>query len=158
MSEKSLNSNEKALKILRMIGFPLIIIGLVCMIVGFVNFANGNTKFFYLLFIGVPLFPVGLMMVFVSYMRVISAFTASQTASVRKDVANYMLDGTRDEVVKTFKAASDKTIICPKGHKENEFTARFCSMCGNPLVKKCPHCDELNDMDAKYCKKCGKEL
>lgn len=158
MNEKYLKTNEKTIKKIRIVGFVLASIGLICLIVGMANFFNGNTGLFFLNFIGTPIFGVGLMLICFSYMRKISELTASQTAPVTKDVTNYMLDGTRDEVVKTIKAASDKKIICPNCHSENDINARFCSSCGKPLIKKCPHCDELNDLDAKYCKNCGKEL
>ncbi|MFA6862101.1 MAG: zinc-ribbon domain-containing protein [Bacilli bacterium] len=78
-----------------------------------------------------------------------------------------MLDGTRDETVKTVKSCVDtiKTdntsssgIVCPSCGTKNEPGAKFCDHCGASLTKTCSSCGEVNYIDSSYCRKCGKPL
>ena len=41
----------------------------------------------------------------------VSKYTATETAPVAKDVANYMLAGTRDELAKTISAVRQKKYL-----------------------------------------------
>ena len=85
-------------------------------------------------------------------MKELNSFAASQSAPVHKDVINYMLDGTREEVNKTINASNK--IICPECKAENDKDALFCSNCGHKLKIVCPKCNSENDADAKFCKNC----
>ena len=120
---------------------------------------------FFLLWIGGPLTFVGIVLLMFGYMGAVSRYTATQQAPVMKDTTNYVVQGTRDEVVQTIKdgvstvqTSAPKGPLCPKCGTQNEAGAAFCDHCGAPLTKTCPHCGEKNDADAKYCRKCGTNL
>lgn len=155
--------------VLRIIGFIILPIGLGLIIAGLISFfqgfsGNGMGSYFYLCFIGAPFIFVGGICLFLGYMRNIHSFTISQSAPVVKDVANYVIDGTSDTMIKNasklFKEVkrNDEKPICSKCGAENEVGAKFCDKCGHELYKVCKECGELNDDDSSFCRKCGKEL
>lgn len=152
---------SKTKKTFRTLGFIILPIGLVLSIIGFIDFFmsfNSMTqpKLFFCLFIGLPLISIGIIFLILGFMKELNSFAASQSAPVHKDVINYMLDGTREEVNKTINAS--KKIICPECKAENDKDALFCSTCGHKLKNTCPKCNAENDADAKFCKNCGEEL
>lgn len=152
---------SKTKKTFRTLGFIILPIGLVLSIIGFIDFFmsfNSMTqpKLFFCLFIGLPLTSIGIIFLILGFMKELNSFAASQSAPVHKDVINYMLDGTREEVNKTINAS--KKIICPECKAENDKDALFCSNCGHKLKIVCPKCKAENDADAKFCKNCGEEL
>lgn len=164
--------NHRTAKIiLRIIGFILLPIGLTLSIIGLVSFfesANSlgqqKPELFYMLFIGGPLVFIGLACLFISFMKNISSFTASQTAPVAKNVANYIIDGTSDSLSNAASKVFDKIKnndvkpVCPKCGEVNEIGAKFCDKCGSKLFKTCPKCGEVNDPDSSFCRKCGNKL
>lgn len=152
---------SKTKKTFRTLGFIILPIGLVLSIIGFIDFFmsfNSMTqpKLFFCLFIGLSLTSIGIIFLILGFMKELNSFAASQSAPVHKDVINYMLDGTREEVNKTINAS--KKIICPECKAENDKDALFCSTCGHKLKNTCPKCNAENDADAKFCKNCGEEL
>ena len=152
---------SKTKKTFRTLGFIILPIGLVLSIIGFIDFFmsfNSMTqpKLFFCLFIGLPLTSIGIIFLILGFMKELNSFAASQSAPVHKDVINYMLDGTREEVNKTINAS--KKIICPECKAENDKDALFCSTCGHKLKNKSQKCNAENDADAKFCKNCGEEL
>lgn len=152
---------SKTKKTFRTLGFIILPIGLVLSIIGFIDFFmsfNSMTqpKLFFCLFIGLPLTSIGIIFLILGFMKELNSFAASQSAPVHKDVINYMLDGTREEVNKTINASNK--IICPECKAENDKDALFCSNCGHKLKIVCPKCNAENDADAKFCKNCGEEL
>ena len=152
---------SKTKKTFRTLGFIILPIGLVLSIIGFIDFFmsfNSMTqpKLFFCLFIGLPLTSIGIIFLILGFMKELNSFAASQSAPVHKDVINYMLDGSREEVNKTINAS--KKIICPECKAENDKDALFCSTCGHKLNNTCPKCNAENDADAKFCKNCGEEL
>ena len=152
---------SKTKKTFRTLGFIILPIGLVLSIIGFIDFFmsfNSMTqpKLFFCLFIGLPLTSIGIIFLILGFMNELNSFAASQSAPVHKDVINYMLDGTREEVNKTINASNK--IICPECKAENDKDALFCSNCGHKLKIVCPKCKAENDADAKFCKNCGEEL
>lgn len=152
---------SKTKKTFRTLGFIILPIGLVLSIIGFIDFFmsfNSMTqpKLFFCLFIGLPLTSIGIIFLILGFMKELNSFAASQSAPVHKDLINYMLDGTCEEVNKTINAS--KKIICPECKAENDKDALFCSNCGHKLKIVCPKCNAENDADAKFCKNCGEEL
>ena len=47
-----------------------------------------------------------------------------------------------------------KCLYC--GQARHDRDARFCIMCGNPIVNKCSECPHRNIAIARYCEKCGR--
>ena len=167
--KKHLQEN-KAMKLrLRKIGFICLGIGGLFTIIALIDFFSafngyGSPSLFFLFFLSFPLIFVGLVCLKFGYMGAVSSYVASQTAPVVKDVTNYMLDGTREEVGKTFKhvvnsiKGTTEEKICPKCNTSQDANAKFCDNCGTALAKVCNKCNEENDSDAMYCKNCGNRL
>lgn len=155
------------------------IFGIICLATGIIMIGitisqmgsfNFSTPF--LPFVGIPLIFVGNVCLMFGFMKKTNSFVASQNAPVQKDVANYILDGTREEMGKTAKeifsqasmaGASSKVSkkefrICPQCGEKNDPDAKFCDKCGTSLVKVCRSCGEENDADATYCDNCGSRL
>ncbi len=150
-------------KTLKIIGIILSPIGLIFSIVGFISFFNAfnsgeQPRLFFMCFIGLPLIFLGLACLLIGSLKDIQRYTASQTAPVSKDVANYMLDGTREELSKTINNVTNNMVTCPKCGCKNTNDSTFCKNCGEKLIIKCHDCQTNNSIDATYCKKCGKKL
>lgn len=64
----------------------------------------------------------------------VARYTASEIAPVKKDTANYLIDGTKDEISDLFHKIKGQTIV------------------------NCPYCGDENDPDAIYCDYCGRKL
>lgn len=129
---------SKAKKLFRTLGFVFLPIGLLLAIIGFIDFFmsfNSATPphLFFCLFIGMPLIFIGIVFLIFGFMKELNSFAASQSAPVHKDVVNYMLDGTREELSKTINASNK--IICPNCKCENDADAKFCKNCGEELNK-----------------------
>ena len=171
------NRHQRTTKVLRIIGWPLIIVGAACFVIGlisffqaFASFSSGEMKIpylFFLCFIGVPLSGAGIVCLSLGYRRKVMDYTASQVAPVAKDFTNYMLDGTGDSIAKVANKIDifkDKTVEgvtankCAKCGFMNPADAKFCAKCGAPITKKCPECGAENDDGAHYCNSCGKPL
>lgn len=171
MSNKEyLRNNKKAKTVLRIVGFVTLAVGVGLAITAFVDFfismystTATQPHFFWMFFVGFPLIFIGISCLSMGYMHAVNSYVAGEQAPIVKDVANYMLDGTREETAKTVEAVSQgihgkQGPVCPKCHTQNEMGASFCDNCGEPLTKTCPFCGEANDADARYCRKCGKSL
>ena len=159
------DKHKKIKKTLKTFGPILLIVGLALDAIGFIDFfssfnGSGFPNLFWTLFIGLPLTGIGGWLTTIGYMKEIHKYTVDENKDVTKDYANYMMDGTRDEVVKTVDAirGKDSNQVCPYCKKKIPLEASFCPNCGKALEKTCPECGEINDSDAKFCKKCGKRL
>lgn len=168
-----LEPQKEARHRLRIAGWILVGAGIVVFVAGLATFLSNffgsidasSSIFGMVLFgLGGLLIMVGGVLLYLGYFGAVSRYAASEVAPVVKDTANYMLDGTRDELGKTVKSVvastpcSEKGPLCPKCGTQNEKGALYCDNCGAPLTKKCPACGEVNDADAKHCRKCGKSL
>ena len=106
----NLDENTQRRKKFTIIGLVLLIVGGICVITGFVDFfvsmnrsMNGSAPtegptLFWLFFVGFPLIAGGFALVTFFNQGRLSRIAASQMAPVQKDVANYMLDGTKDTI------------------------------------------------------------
>ena len=167
------NKYSKLNKVLRILGFIFLPLGIICTLTGMIDFFVAASKFgtpnlFFLCFIGMPLIFVGTICLINGYRKQINQYHASQTAPVTKDVANYMIDGTRESLTKTVTSinnsinstSSDSTNIniCEKCGEKNPIDAKFCSNCGSEIKIKCPQCGHEMDDGAKFCNNCGYKL
>lgn len=127
------NNYEKSKKVLRTIGLTMSISGLICIIIGMIDFFSsinrGVPKLFFLLFIGLPLFGIGLGLTIMSYADKLHKYAASQVMPTIKESVNYVMGDNS---------------ICPK--------------CGEPLKRICPKCGEEIPFDSNYCNKCGSKI
>jgi hypothetical protein len=167
LEKKHFGTHNKTKKRLRTIGFITLPVGGILSLIGFIDFfsafgGNGSPTLFFLLFLGFPLVGVGIACLKMGYMREVGTYVASQAAPVVKNVANYMMEGTRDEFSKTVgsvvNSIKEQQIICPKCKTSQDDDAKFCDNCGNALARTCRYCNEENDGDATFCKGCGKRL
>ncbi len=176
MPERQIDPGHNATRdTLRIVGPIVALLGVIFMIVGFVDFFRafggfGEPKLFWCFFVGMPLLFAGGVMSSYGYMGKVMRYTAGEIAPVGKDTFNYMADGTR-EGIKTVVGAigeglregglvggSSSTMVrCHKCNALAPADAKFCSQCGHALgkTKPCPNCHELNDPDAKFCDNCG---
>lgn len=149
-----MKKNKKAKTIFKIIGLILAPTGLILTIIGISSMFNHNFNNFFLSFIGMPLMVFGILGVMFGFMREINTFVANENIPV----ANKIIDGTRDSIVKTGQKMNNISIKCLKCGKENKKDANFCSECGCLLVKTCPHCQNENDVSSKFCNNCGNEI
>ena len=160
---------QKMKKKAKTFGTIFLVIGLIIDVLGLASFfiaftRGGFPTLFPLLFIGFPLTGLGIYLLKASAVGTIFGYYSSQTAPIAKDVANYMLEETREELKKTvdyIKDSDKPSIICPKCGNKNDSDSSFCSKCGTRLVdskKVCQYCGEENDSDSLFCNHCGRML
>jgi len=177
MSEMQIDPGHKGVRdILRIVGPIIAVVGLIFMIVAFVDFirafnGSGPPERFWCFLVGGPLLVVGFGLTSHGYLGRLMRYQAGEMAPVAKDTFNYMADGTK-EGVKTIASALgqglkeggfgaagavETKVRCHKCNALAEDDAKFCGQCGQPLEKSkaCPACRELNDPDAKFCDNCG---
>lgn len=47
---------------------------------------------------------------------------------------------------------------CLQCHHDNRATARFCQVCGAPVLRRCPQCATELAAQARFCDRCGSQL
>lgn len=165
---------KKANRVLKIIGFIFLASGVLCEIIGLVDFFNifgsrfESPKLFFLNFVGMPFIVIGISCLSLGFRKQITEYSADQVAGVGKDLSNYMIDGTRDSLTKTaqsihnaIKANDDNNTsvnICENCGERNPIDAKFCSKCGSPIIIRCPACGHEMDDGANFCNKCGYKL
>ena len=166
--DKNHNSSRN---ILRVVGPVILAIGIIFVITGFVSFftafhGNGEPKYFWCGFVGMPLVAVGGAITKFGYMGKVARYFAEEMAPVGKDTFNYMAHGTKDSVRDLAAAVGEGLgikdndevkIRCQECNGLADEDANFCPDCGNSLSneKECSGCGEMNDADAKFCDNCG---
>lgn len=121
--------------VMRAVGIPLIIIGIIVLIIGFKNFASGS---FDQAFGNMALFMVGGIMTIAGFalvswtlIRPISKYYATEASPAIKTVGGALGEGLKESGI-----GSQKEVI----------------------KVKCPHCGYLESEDADFCSKCGKKI
>ncbi|MGE5296228.1 MAG: zinc-ribbon domain-containing protein [Solirubrobacterales bacterium] len=169
--------HEQTRKVLRCVGIPLLIIGVILFIIGTVSFFRSfggmePPRYFWCAFLGMPVTFVGGVLTSYGFMGSVMRYSAQEMAPAGKDTFNYLAEETKDSV-KTLASAVGEglragspaataaaQVRCHKCNRVNPADAKFCSGCGAPLgkTKACPTCNELNDPDAKFCDNCGRPM
>ncbi len=164
MNRYRLDENSKVRKVFRILGPVLLGVGALFTIIGVIGIFTGQFFMFFFAFIGMPLDFIGSVLTALGYMGAVARYTASQSAPVAKDVANYMMDNTSQsaasfagKVAQEIKA-EPKPVTCLHCGEVAHLGAVFCDRCGKPLAIICPKCNESNDQNARYCQKCGEPL
>jgi len=173
MGNKYLKENKKAKLVLKIIGFIALPSGVISTITGFRSifgekhysqhpiFSSDPTFLQekpHLIFIGFILIFIGLSCLGYAYMGKVARYTASEMAPVAKDTTNYMIDGTKEEIVDLVsKIKGNNQKSCPYCGDDNDFDAIFCDNCGRSLSVTCA-CGTVNQANSRYCKKCGKKI
>ena len=149
--EKIDPGHRKVVKILRIAGFILFVLGGVCILVAFINLigvimdgASGPPRLFWLFFIGIPLSFFGLVMISAGFAGKIARFQAAQYAPVAKDTFNYMAEGTQEGVKTIAKSITQGMEEGKTGVKEDAKS-----------FLKCPACGFMETPEAKFCSGCG---
>lgn len=165
---KYLAEHPETKRKLKIAGWIILPIGGVLTLVGFIDFfvsINNSSMpgLFFLLFLGLPMIGLGATLLRFGYLKEVGQYIAGETAPIAKDVANYMLDGTRDELVKTVDAlkgnqTASKVNVCARCGAENPEDALYCSRCGSKIVLQCPYCGKQIDDGASFCSYCGKRI
>ncbi len=170
MSQLHDSNHEQLRDTLRIVG-PLVVgVGVVFAAIGIGNFFSSfgsfePPRYFWCAFIGLPMIGVGGMICQFAYLGKIARYTAGEVAPVGKDVANYMVHGTKDAMREMAGAIGEGlrgetvAIVCGACKTENDAGSNFCKGCGAAIAAKdCPGCGKSNDADAKFCSECGKTM
>lgn len=171
MEHPSLKNNPELKKKLRFWGPALLIFGGLCITVAIIEFfvafnGFGMPKLGFLFFLAMPFIMAGAILTNFGYMGSVARFTASEIAPVAKDVTNYMIDGTKDQIIdlasgimgRSKPQASQTIKPCYRCGEVPNLGAKFCDRCGAVLSKTCPKCTCENDGDAGFCQQCGTRL
>jgi ribosomal protein L40E len=171
MEHPTLKNNPELKKKLRFWGPVLLILGGLSITIAVIDFFiafNGMhmPTLGFLFFLAMPFIMAGAIMSNFGYIGSVARYTASEIAPVAKDVTNYMIDGTKDQIIDLTsgimgraqpQAAQTKKACYRCGEVANP-GAKFCDRCGVALSKVCPKCASDNDGDAGFCQQCGTRL
>ncbi len=133
----------------RTMGPAILIAGLICTVCGMVSFFSSfgsfeSPHYFWLCFIGLPLFFTGGVLSQLGFMGAVTRYVAGESAPVAADTVNYMADETKGAVETIARSAA-------KGVAEGIDA-------GGTATGFCPHCGSRTTTDFTFCPKCGKGL
>jgi hypothetical protein len=143
---------------LQIIGVILMIVGGSLAAVGFIDFFSAFGDFgdfpdkFWMAFIGLPMFGLGMRLAGFGFLREITRYTAGEVAPVAKDALDYLSQGRSGE------RTAEDLLACPKCRTLNRPDALFCDSCGTKLIKQCADCGRSMNLDARFCDSCGAAL
>lgn len=159
--------HKKTRSFFRIVGPLLLVVGAICLIVALMDFFTlqgfEEPKFFWLFFVALPFLFSGFALTGLGYGGTIARYESREYAPVVKDTLNYLATETTPGVKEITKAIQEGTNsthsrMCYKCNENNPIHAKFCSHCGEKLVRICHYCEEENMADALYCNGCGKSL
>lgn len=151
--------HEKTKRTLKIVGIVLMAVGLVCDIVGFIDIFRAihnesMPSVPFLLFIGLPMFGIGLILLIFGAHREIARYVKDESVPVINEASRELTPAVRAVV----NAAKGETVSCPACGANNEKDNAYCSACGKPLQKICPKCGSTQAGENAYCSKCGEKL
>ncbi len=157
--------HEETKKKIKIFGAVCLGVGLVCAVIGFVNFfstaiyGDGFPKLFFLLFIGFPLIAVGLAALSFGFRGEILRYNKNEGLPVVKEAGSELTPTIRDiaNACREGKTKDGDTVTCTCG-TVNDADSRFCKSCGRELSRTCPHCGAKIAPDCKFCTECGAAL
>jgi Double zinc ribbon len=165
--------------VLRTVGPVVLGFGLMFTAVGFVSFFQsfstfdlGPPRYFWCLFVGMPLNFIGSVLCKLGYLGAVSRYVAGEFAPVQRDTFNVLARGTRPGVETLARAVgqgfaagagaaagTDRSVPCPQCDASNDASDRFCGQCGAAIeTKRCASCGRTNAPDDRFCGQCGERL
>ena len=98
-------------KALRIAGPVIFLIGVLCLVIGIINFFFGfgsgeMPHYFWLAFVGMPLMFVGIVLCQFGFFGAVTRFIAGESAPVAADTVNYMAEETKGAVETVARAAA----------------------------------------------------
>lgn len=173
MDDEEKKKHEQTKKKLKIIGTVLIVLGIVCEVVGMLDFefAANNQRMptlFFLTFLGAPCIFVGIVLLIFGCRKEIMSYTKNEVVPVVNDateelkpaiksVVGAVKEGLKDGEGET-KSEEKRGIFCPVCGSLNQPENKFCDKCGTQLIKVCPRCGAKQDCDDKFCGECGARL
>ena len=147
-------------------GLAFLVTGMASFFQGFGSFGpggfDGPPRYFWCVFVGIPLLAVGGMMTTAGYAGLITRYMSGEVAPVQRDTFNYLAKGTRPGVRDVVGAVAEgfasarSTATCPKCGATLPAGSRFCPACGAPAVPaECPSCGASVPASARFCADCG---
>lgn len=177
--EKQNNKHEKTKTTLKILGFIFLGIGIICVLVGFIDFlsmfvsfdyAYTFPQFFFLFFIGFPCISAGAIMLIFGFKRELLTYGKNEAVPVINQTATEVTPAIRT-VVKTVNETANNNDelknrrdeeknfdVCPSCGHNNLKGSKFCSECGKPMKKTCPDCNAEVENTAHFCPNCGRKL
>lgn len=159
-NEKEKKHKRTKLK-MRIAGSVLLIAGLICAVIGFIDVSGGFGDFddmpmFWLIMIGFPLIAIGAALLLFSFQRDLQRFVKNEGVPVFNEMGKEIAPGL-SSMAKAVGLAQDK-LVCPSCGTANDVNAKFCKNCGVALSRVCPQCGEKLDADSAFCDNCGRKL
>ena len=129
---------SKQKKIMRAVGIPLIIIGIIFVAYGIMNFGKGSfedSRTYQMFFMfGSIIGMIGFLLTYLSVFRHVAKFYATEASPAITTASHAFGTGLKESG--TMGNSTQKEII----------------------KVKCPHCGYLESEDAEFCSKCGKKI
>ena len=172
MSEQRFRASRR---VLRWVGPPLLLVGLVCIAVGIISTLTGPPRpgsmgLVWVAILGMPIAFVGGAMTLFGFAGELARFQGRSmgpaVSATFNDIAEDSAPGVRaiagavrDGVARGADASETDTVRCPACAFANDADARFCAGCGGVLeAKACGSCGHPAKADARFCDECGAGL
>ena len=157
-----MEKHEIIKKRLKVFGFILVALGGVLTIIGFVDFflsfaSFDAPKLFWCLFIGLPVFGIGMMLLLSGYRKEIQRYVKNETVPIINETSEEVAPAVSNIARAVSTGLNSNTSRCSCG-EINEEGNRFCTKCGKPLYVICPNCGEEAQSSDSFCGKCGTKL
>ena len=159
---------------LRAFGALFAIAGVVFAAVGLLSFfqafgdgVHGPPRYFWCVFVGLPLLGIGTAMLNAGYLGAVTRYVATETVPVAADAVHDLAHGTRDAlraaagaVGEGLRGAPAAAATCAACGAAMAPDARFCSHCGTAAdtARSCADCGRDNAPAARFCAGCGSAL
>ncbi|NDI36543.1 zinc ribbon domain-containing protein [Chengkuizengella sediminis] len=167
-----IEEHKQTRKILRVIGPIILFAGVISIVIAMVDFFTlegfEQPKYFWLMFVGLPLIFVGLVISGLGYGSAVARYQSREYTPVVSDTFNHLSKQSSDGIRNISKAIREgasqetdsqtKSLQCSKCGMVNEKDAKFCKNCAQSLQLTCLKCGALNESNAKFCDQCGERV
>jgi ribosomal protein L40E len=162
--EQAEQRHLKIKKIMTIVGAAMLLVGLILIIVFFIDFVRsvssskfGPPELFWLSFIGFPMAAIGGSVLLAARRGDIAKFSMRENSTVVNEYSERIAPAARNfasAAREGFLDDADK-VVCAKCGEKSDSDAAFCTACGAELKTVCNRCGGKNDANAKFCKHCG---